>query len=122
MRDVARRRSALERLERRMVARHPRAVVVRTRGQLASLRFRAQSAMKVMIRARQARHAQLVSRLQALSPLAVLARGYAIALGPDGRALLDAGDVRAGALVEVRLRHGRISTQVVKSHPGDKKT
>lgn len=122
MRDVARRRSALERLERRMMARHPRAVVVRTRGQLASLRFRAQAAMKAMLRARQARHVQFTSRLQALSPLAVLARGYAIALGPDGRALLDAADVKAGASMEVRLRHGRISAHVVKSHADHKKT
>lgn len=116
-RDVAKRRSALERLARRAVACHPKAVIARTRGELDSKRLRAAGAMRALIRARRSRHAELVSRLQMLSPLAVLARGYAIALGPDGRALLNAASVGEGDAVELRLRRGRLHTRVESSHP-----
>ena len=53
-----------------------------------------------------------VARLDALSPLRVLQRGYAIATNEDGRALLDAGDVRPGARIDVRLHHGTLSATV----------
>ncbi|HWL62351.1 MAG TPA: exodeoxyribonuclease VII large subunit [Steroidobacteraceae bacterium] len=50
--------------------------------------------------------------LDAISPLATLERGYAIVTGPDGRALLDAGEVRAGDTIEARLKHGIVRATV----------
>jgi exodeoxyribonuclease VII large subunit len=50
--------------------------------------------------------------LDALSPLAVLQRGYAIALDGEGRLLRDAKSVSAGDRVEVRLAKGRLETRV----------
>ncbi len=55
-----------------------------------------------------------VARLDALSPLAVLGRGYAIAL-KDGRALVRAGDARAGDRLVLRLAEGRLEAEVVAS-------
>jgi exodeoxyribonuclease VII large subunit len=67
----------------------------------------------------QRRHAllsQRAARLHALSPLAVLARGYAIALHePSGRALLRAGDAADGDVVRLRLHEGELRTRVDKS-------
>ncbi len=54
----------------------------------------------------------LGARLDALSPLRVLARGYAIVLA-DGRALVDAAEVREGDAVHVRLARGSLEAQVV---------
>jgi exodeoxyribonuclease VII large subunit len=109
----AARRVALDRLERRLVARHPRVVLTRTRAQLDSLRWRASGAMRAILRARRADLSEKGMQLEALSPLAVLARGYAIAVGPDGRALLDASQVEPGDTIEVRLRHGQLSAEVL---------
>jgi len=50
--------------------------------------------------------------LDALSPLGVLQRGYAIALDSDGRLLRDAQSVSPGDQVEVRLEKGRLKTRV----------
>ncbi len=50
--------------------------------------------------------------LDALSPLAVLQRGYAIALDSQGRLVRDAQAVSAGDEVHVRLAKGRIHTRV----------
>lgn len=47
-------------------------------------------------------------RLDALSPLATLARGYSIAMGPDGVLLRKAGQVEPGSLVQVYLHQGRL--------------
>jgi exodeoxyribonuclease VII large subunit len=50
--------------------------------------------------------------LDALSPLGVLSRGYAIAQDARGRLLTDAGSVSVGDEVKVRLSRGRLSTKV----------
>jgi exodeoxyribonuclease VII large subunit len=50
--------------------------------------------------------------LDAVSPLATLARGFAIVTGPDGRLLTDAATVEAGAPIEARLAHGTLNARV----------
>jgi exodeoxyribonuclease VII large subunit len=50
--------------------------------------------------------------LDSISPLATLERGYAIVTGPDGRALLDATDVRNGDTIEARLKRGIVRATV----------
>jgi exodeoxyribonuclease VII large subunit len=50
--------------------------------------------------------------LDALSPLAVLHRGYAIAINKEGHPLRDAATVSAGDPVRVRLAKGQLHTRV----------
>jgi exodeoxyribonuclease VII large subunit len=52
--------------------------------------------------------------LDALSPLAVLQRGYAIAQKDDGQLLREAGAVSVGDEIRVRLAHGRLDARVEK--------
>lgn len=51
--------------------------------------------------------------LDALSPLGVLQRGYAIAQDASGKLVRDAASVNAGDEVSVRLARGRLNTRVV---------
>lgn len=51
-------------------------------------------------------------KLEALSPLGVLARGYAVVRGPDDRAVTTAAAVTVGERVEVQLRDGRFGARV----------
>jgi exodeoxyribonuclease VII large subunit len=51
--------------------------------------------------------------LHALSPLAVLDRGYAIALRAHGEALRDARDAKAGERLTLRLAKGSVAVEVV---------
>lgn len=54
-----------------------------------------------------------VAQLDALSPLAVLARGYAIALQErTGRAVLSAADVAEGERLRIKLHDGELHAQV----------
>jgi len=59
------------------------------------------------------RLALAAASLDALSPLGVLQRGYAIAQDASGRLVRDAASVNAGDEVHVRLAKGKLNTRVV---------
>jgi exodeoxyribonuclease VII large subunit len=54
----------------------------------------------------------LAARLDALSPLRVLARGYAVARDPAGRVLCRAGDFPAGSRFTLRVQDGEVPSRV----------
>lgn len=56
------------------------------------------------------------SRLDALSPVKILARGYGVALH-DGRALVDAALVSPGDSIHLRLDRGTLDATVTATHP-----
>lgn len=58
------------------------------------------------------------ARLSALSPLAILARGYAVGFAADGRTVLRSpDDVRVGDRIELRVEHGTIGAVVDSTRP-----
>lgn len=57
------------------------------------------------------------ARLNALSPLATLARGYAVARGPDGGALTSVAQFSAGARFELLLHDGRVASEAKEIIP-----
>ncbi|MGH7865298.1 MAG: exodeoxyribonuclease VII large subunit, partial [Candidatus Binataceae bacterium] len=58
------------------------------------------------------RFAQLGARLDSLSPLKVLERGYAVVLNAgDGRAVIDASTVELGDELDLRLHRGRLKAR-----------
>jgi exodeoxyribonuclease VII large subunit len=57
--------------------------------------------------------ARIAHTLDALSPLAVLERGYAICLTPEGRVVRSAETVEIESEVKVRLHQGSLSTKVI---------
>jgi len=65
------------------------------------------------LRDRRERTARLAGRLEALSPLGALARGYAVPLAPGGHVLRSAAEFRPGARFELRVRDGSVACDVV---------
>jgi exodeoxyribonuclease VII large subunit len=118
LRGLSRRRLSLERLHPRLMARHPRAVLARAKGDLVPLDVRLQSAVKARVGAARGRLAQATIELDALSPLRVLGRGYAIATRKDGQALLRSTDVRVGESIDVRLHEGKLEATVSGTDEG----
>ncbi len=74
---------------------------------------RLEAALRRQLAASRAVLAGAAARLDALSPLAVLARGYAIASSADGRVIADAAEVPPGDAIDVRVQHGVIAATVV---------
>jgi exodeoxyribonuclease VII large subunit len=67
---------------------------------------------------RRERLAALAAHLDALSPLAVLGRGYAIARLPSGQVLRRASDVAPGDAFTLRLGEGELEAAVTKLRSG----
>jgi exodeoxyribonuclease VII large subunit len=109
---VVRRRESLHRVNARLGSRHPRAVVEVARGELSSLEAKLHGALTLRMKHASGAISDLAGKLHALSPLAVLGRGYAIVLDERGRAVRRHEDVRAGDAVRVRLAEGSLDATV----------
>jgi len=65
------------------------------------------------------RLALAAASLDALSPLGVLQRGYAIAQDASGRLVRDAGTVKPGDAITVRLEKGKLGTRIERIEATD---
>jgi len=65
----------------------------------------------------QTRISALAGRLNVLSPLATLERGYAVARGADGSTLGSIGDFAPGRAFTLRLRDGKVDATANATHP-----
>lgn len=74
---------------------------------------RAEAAMRRRVAKERELLAHRAARLDALSPLAVLSRGYAVALR-DGKVVRSPDDAPVGSEVEVKLAKGRLEAKVTK--------
>jgi len=105
-------------LLKRLSRQDPRLRLAQRTAQLAELRARLTASGPPLIGRRRARLGQQAARLDALSPLSVLGRGYAIALSErTGKALVSAGDAAPGDLVHLRLHEGQLTTRVQAAGP-----
>ncbi|MGE5590247.1 MAG: exodeoxyribonuclease VII large subunit [Bacillota bacterium] len=74
------------------------------------------AAMTHRLQLQRARRDQAAAQLQALSPLAVLGRGYSLTrLAGTSRVVRDARDAPAGTLVDVTLQEGELRCRVLES-------
>jgi exodeoxyribonuclease VII large subunit len=100
-------------LGQRLAQRHPERVLGRARGQLAQLQGRMAAAMRERLNSRREAFGACAAQLDALSPLAVLGRGYAIATR-DGIAVLSSQELSLGDVVKVRVAHGGFRAKVTQ--------
>lgn len=100
-------------LAQRLAHRHPARVLDRARGKLSSLDGRLLAATRQALAARRKSFASSVAQLHALSPLAVLGRGYAIATR-EGVAVLSSQELQPGDVVKVRVAHGAFRARVTQ--------
>ncbi|MBI5512852.1 MAG: exodeoxyribonuclease VII large subunit [Deltaproteobacteria bacterium] len=132
-------RGVLSRLEKSLERQHPRARLARDRQRLLGLSARLLPALEKALakhsarlsgldarlraapsRASERRRAllgTLAARLEALSPLAILARGYGVVLA-EGRALTRARDAAPGEALTVLLHEGSLEVTVTASKEG----
>ena len=83
------------------------------RDRLLSLGFKLQGRGRPLVREARANYAELCAQLDALSPLRVLERGYAIALHEStGRAVRTRSEVKEGDRLRVRVSDGEFGAKV----------
>jgi exodeoxyribonuclease VII large subunit len=97
---------------RRLHLQHPGARLAQRGQRLDELELRLTAAARLVLERRRSRLGLAVQGLGTLSPLATLARGYAIVTDAQGRLLRQARDVAIGDEVEARLGRGRLTARV----------
>ena len=70
------------------------------------------STMRVIVNCNKTRFAVAAGKMDSLSPLSVLARGFAICRNDEGKIIRRASDTRAGDNVRVRLSVGELECEV----------
>lgn len=101
----------LAELTRRLTAAHPAPRLARAHRELDALRARCDAAIRRSVDGRRARLGQLGAQIAALSPLAVLDRGFAM-VQRDAAIIRDAGQVAAGDRLRIRLARGALGVVV----------
>lgn len=107
---IEQRRSQVETLRVRLEA--ASGFASKSRSQLDNLVSRLDSALDAAMTRKKNEYLRAAAKLDALSPLKVLSRGYAIAMDKDGRAVKDSSGVRAGDKLTVRLASGALGCRV----------
>lgn len=108
-------RARVESLTEILRARSPQARVALARTRESRASAASSHAIRRMLDTRRRRFGELAARLDALSPLAVLGRGYALARRTqDERIVRRAADVAVGDELEVQLGEGAIGAVVTR--------
>jgi exodeoxyribonuclease VII large subunit len=100
-------------LLQRLAHRHPERVLARARGELERCASRLAAATRLQLSLRRKALSACAAQLDALSPLAVLGRGYAIATR-QGVPVLSSHELSPGDMVQVRVAHGSFRANVTR--------
>jgi exodeoxyribonuclease VII large subunit len=110
---LRKRRREVAELAGNVLHHEPRQMVARARERLNVSRTRMERSIERTMRREAANAQALEAQLRALSPLAVLERGYALVLGVDGAVIRSASQVAKSDRVRTRLSDGEFGSTVV---------
>jgi len=107
--------ASLTALDSRLSRQNPATRILRWRMALQTLADRLDKPTLAFLSRQNVRLGQAGARLDALSPLASLGRGYSICLKPDGSIVSRTGQVEAGDGVRLRVSDGSIDCRVERA-------
>lgn len=112
---LARDRRRLAQLHARLLAQHPRHRLAVVRRRLAAAELALHERGHLLVQPARLRLARAAAALHALSPLAVLQRGFAVITTDADVVVTDSAQVAAGDDIAVRLARGRLAARVLRS-------
>ncbi len=107
-----RRRDSFERLQSQMLFFNPERQTERLQQQLSALSVESERLIRHKIQTVSQAFGGLTARLEVLSPLRTLSRGYAIAATADGTIITSASQLLIGERVMMQLHHGTAACRV----------
>jgi len=107
-------RLRLDNIKARLFAGNPQPLIRARLQILTEKRLRLSSSIRVIIATEQNRLAVLAARLQAISPLNTLQRGYAIVENQHGKLVRSSADIKEQEEIVTRLADGRFTAVVKK--------
>ncbi|WP_425557063.1 exodeoxyribonuclease VII large subunit [Ferrimonas gelatinilytica] len=108
---------ALAQLQQRLASQHPDRQLAILRQRVADLQHRLTRASRAGIDNARLRQRAQTQALDAVSPLAVLSRGYSILQDPQGHTIKDSDQVEIGERLEARLHRGTLALAVTAIDP-----
>ncbi|MDD2581947.1 MAG: exodeoxyribonuclease VII large subunit [Desulfuromonadaceae bacterium] len=116
---VSRRRDRFERLQDALQYNNPQGIVYALRRRIELLSARAEHSLSQQLESVRQEFGDNAARLEVLSPLRTLARGYAIAThGSDGTVVTDAGSLTEGEQLLLKLYRGQARCRVESFETG----
>lgn len=112
-------RDRLKTLSLRLELQNPERHLQRKREQILELRHRLDSRIEQLLERRRMQLGQHAGRLNAISPLSTLDRGYALAQRNNGQLVRDASSLNVGDMLRIRLQKGSVDTRVTDINSGD---
>jgi exodeoxyribonuclease VII large subunit len=117
---VSRRRDRFERLQDSLYHNNPKTVADALRQHIALLSVRAESQLSQRLEGFRQEFGDKAARLEVLSPLKTLARGYAIATcGSSGTVVTDAGQLAVGEQLTLKLFLGQVKCRIEELESGN---
>jgi exodeoxyribonuclease VII large subunit len=117
---VSRRRDRFERLQDALQHNDPKGRIEALRQRIALLSVRTERSLAQRLEGIRQGFGDNAARLEVLSPLKTLARGYAIATrGSDGTVVTDAAMLATGELLLLRLHRGKVCCRVESLETGN---
>lgn len=115
LKSITRLSTRLDDFKGRRVLRDPMAYVDTKRSELDHVQDRLVAAAEKLCSANRHKFVALASALDAMSPLKVLSRGYAIASDAEGKLVKSVGDVAGGDVLSLSVSDGTIKCTVEES-------
>jgi exodeoxyribonuclease VII large subunit len=106
-----------ERLQQRLMQQQPQTRIHRAQQRLQQLSYQMQSAVERQLNQNKQKLGIACSRLEGVSPLATLARGYNVTTAPDGKVLKNVTQITPGETLKTRLQDGWVESQVMTLVP-----
>jgi exodeoxyribonuclease VII large subunit len=113
--SVARTKDRLAFLNQRLSPATLTARATTSANKLQMLAHRLDSAVDIALTQKSKALGLSIAKLDALSPLAVLTRGYSITQTEDGKILRDSQNVKSGDKLKIRLENGKLNAEVLSS-------
>ncbi len=121
-RQVQQQRVSFENAERRFASQSPSHLVSRMSVLVNHAEQQLRQHMQSVLFRQRTQFATATARLEALSPLATLSRGYSIAKDQNGMVLTSADQAVVGDTLLTQLANGTLTSKLTAIHPGNPST
>lgn len=101
-----------QRVSQRLSQQTPQPRIYRAQTRIQQLEYRLAENIRARLSEQRERFGNVVTHLEAVSPLSTLARGYSVTTATDGKVLKQTKQVKAGDVLTTRLSDGWVESEV----------
>ncbi|EJE9656500.1 exodeoxyribonuclease VII large subunit [Salmonella enterica] len=101
-----------QRMLQRLNQQNPQPRIYRAQTRIQQLKYRSAENIRTRLSEQRERFGNTVTHLEAVSPLATLARGYSVTNASDGKVLKQTKQAKAGEMLTTRLADGWVESEI----------